>query len=251
MEQRSSGATTAGLIAVVGGLLAVIGSFLTWVHASYGRFAVSVKGVDRWQGKATMVLGVLLLVAGITAFTKGFSDPTRRRGLFGGVVVVGVGIAGVAIYAALIAKDRVIDAAAGLIVRRLGVPLDQARTAAKQAVNSGVLKIALDIGLYMVIAGGVLGIVAGLLAMGSKPAAPAMPAPASEMGLRGWAAQAPPTPLPTPPPGNENMPAPTGSAPSSWTAQNPAPPPPSGPPAPPSAPPEPPPSDPGGGQAPT
>jgi hypothetical protein len=220
MEQRSSGTNAAGSIAVVGGLLAVIGSFLTWANASAGRFAVSAKGIDGWEGKATIVGGIVLLVGGITAFTKGSSDPLKGLGLLGGIVVTGVGI-----YTAVTAKDRVIDGAASEIARRLGVTLEQARTAVSQAVDSGALKIALDTGLYIVIAGGLLGIVAGLLAMHSKPAAPAMPAGAGGTGLTGWAAPAAPAkPSPTPTPGGENAPP---------------------------APPEPPPPDPGGGPAPT
>jgi hypothetical protein len=220
MEQRSSGSNAAGSIAVVGGLLAVIGSFLTWANASAGRFAVSAKGIDGWEGKATIVGGIVLLVGGITAFTRGSPDPLKGLGLLGGSVVAGVGI-----YTAVTAKDRVIDGAASEIARRLGVTLEQARTAVSQAVDSGALKIALDTGLYIVIAGGLLGIVAGLLAMRSKPAAPAMPAAAGGTGLTGWAAPAAPaTPSPTPTPGGENAPP---------------------------APPEPPPPDPGGGPAPT
>jgi hypothetical protein len=234
MEQRSSGTNAAGSIAVVGGLLAVIGSFLTWANASAGRFAFSAKGIDGWEGKATIVGGIVLLVAGINAFTKGSSDPVKRLGLLGGMVVAGVGI-----YTAVTAKDRVIDAAANAIAARLGVTVEQARIAVNQAVDSGALKIALDIGLFIVIAGGVLGIVAGLLAMRSKPAAPAMPAAAGGVGLTGWAA--PPAPA---------TPSPTEPAPTPWPTPAPTPEP-SPPPAPPTAPPEPPPSDPGGGPAPT
>ena len=55
MQQRSSGATAAGALAVVGGALAVIGSFLSWANASAGQFTVSAKGIDGWEGKATII----------------------------------------------------------------------------------------------------------------------------------------------------------------------------------------------------
>lgn len=234
MEQRSSGTNAAGSIAVLGGLLAIIGSFLSWANATAGRFAVSAKGIDGWEGKATIVGGILLLIGGITVFTNGSFDPLKRLGLLGGVVVAGVGI-----YTAVTAKDRVIDGAANEIARRLGVTVEQARVAVNQAIDSGALKIALDIGMFIVIAGGVLGIVAGLLAMRSKPAAPAMPAAAGGVGLTGWAVPAAPA-----------APSPTENPPTPWPTTAPTPEP-SAPPAPPSAPPEPPPSDPGGGQPPT
>jgi hypothetical protein len=225
-------------MAVAGGLLAVIGSFLSWANASAGQFTVSAKGIDGWEGKATIFGGILLLIGGITAFRKGSADPLKRPGLFGGIVAAGVGT-----YTAVTAKDQVIDGAASEIAKTLGIPLEQARAAVNQAVDSGALKIALDIGLFMVIAGGVIGIVAGLLAMFTKTPAPAMPAAAGGVGLTGWAA--PPgsgTPSPAPPSGDPNAPTSTESPPSPWVLPNPEP-------EPPRAPPETPPADSGGGPA--
>jgi hypothetical protein len=205
-------------MAVAGGLLAVIGSFLSWANASAGQFTVSAKGIDGWEGKATIFGGILLLIGGIVA-------------------------AGVGTYTAVTAKDQVIDGAASEIAKTLGIPLEQARAAVNQAVNSGALKIALDIGLFMVIAGGAIGIVAGLLAMSTKTPAPAMPAAAGGVGLTGWAAPpAPGTPSPAPSSRDPNAPTSAASPPSPWVAPNPVP-------EPPKAPSETPPTDSGGGPA--
>lgn len=238
MQPRSSGTTAAGSIAVVGGLLAVIGSFLSWANASAGQFSVSAKGIDGWEGKATIFGGILLLIGGITAFAKGSADPLKRSGLFGGIVVAGVGI-----YTAVTAKNQVIDGAASEIAKQLGISLEQARTAVNQAVDAGALNIALEIGLFLVIASGVIGIVAGLLALFSKAPAPAMPAAAGGVGLTGWAAPpAPAMPSPTPSPGDPSLLHSTQPAPSPWITPNPTP-------EPPSAPPDPPPTYPGSGSA--
>lgn len=208
-------------MAVAGGLLAVIGSFLSWATASAGQFTVSATGIDGWEGKATIVGGIVLLIGGIAAFRRGSADPLKRPGLLGGIVATGVGT-----YTAVTAKDQVIDGAASEIAKTLGIGLEQARVAVNQAVDSGVLKIALDVGLFMVIAGGVIGIVAGLLAMSTKTPAPAMPSAAGGVGLTGWAAPpAPGTPPPPPSSGDPNAPTSTAAL-SPWVTPNPVPEPP-------------------------
>ncbi len=238
MQPRSSGTTAAASMAVVGGVLAVIGSFLSWASASAGQFTISAKGIDGWEGKATIFGGILLLIGGITAFRKGSADPLKRPGLLGGIVVTGVGI-----YTAVTAKDQVIDGAASEIAKQLGISLEQARTAVNQAVDAGDLKISLEIGLFLVIASGVIGIIAGLLALLTKAPAPAMPAAAGGVGLTGWAAPpAPAMPLPTPTPGDPSSPISAEPTPSGWVNPNPTP-------EPPSPPPDPPPTDPGSGPA--
>jgi hypothetical protein len=225
-------------MAVAGGLLAVIGSFLSWATASAGQFTVSAKGTDGWEGKATIFGGIVLLIGGIAAFRTGSADPVKRPGLLGGIVATGVGT-----YTAVTAKDQVIDGAASEIAKTLSIGLEQARAAVNQAVDSGVLKIALDVGLFMVIAGGVIGIVAGLLAMSTKTLATATPAAAGGVGLTGWAAPpAPGTPSPAPSSGDPNAPTSAASSPSPWVNPNPVP-------EPPTAPPETPPTDSGGGPA--
>ena len=238
MRQRSSGTTAAASVAVVGGLLAVIGSFLSWASASAGQFAVSAKGIDGWEGKATIFGGILLLIGGIAALRKGSADPLKRPGLLGGIVATGVGT-----YTAVTAKDQVIEGAASEIAKTVGIALEQARAAVNTAVDTGALKIALDIGLFLVIGGGVIGIVAGLLAVFTKTPAPAMPAAAGGVGLTGWAAPpAPAMPSPAPSSGDPNAPTPAASPPSPLVTPNPVP-------EPPMAPPETPPTDSGGGPA--
>jgi hypothetical protein len=222
-------------MAVAGGLLVVIGSFLSWANASAGQFTVSATGIDGWEGKATIFGGILLLIGGIAAFRKGGADPLKRPGLLGGIVATGVGT-----YTAVTAKDQVIDGAASEIAKTLGIGLEQARAAVNQAVDSGALKIGLDIGLFMVIAGGVIGIVAGLLAMSTKT--PPMPAAAGGVGLTGWAAPpAPGTPSPAPSSGDPNTPT-SAASPSPLVTPNPVP-------EPSRDPPETPPTDSGGGPA--
>ena len=204
MQQRSSQGAAAGALALAGGLVVVIGSFLSWAKASAGAFGVSAKGIDGWEGKATIVGGLLLLVGGITALSRGSGATLKRLGLIGGL-----GAAGVAIYTAVTAKDQVVEGASSAIARQLGIPVEQARAAVQQAIETGALKIALEIGIYLVIAGGLVGLVAGVIAFVSSEPAPAMPVAAGGAGLTGWSVPAPP-PVPPPVPPATPGPGPEG-----------------------------------------
>ncbi len=190
-EHRSSaGPAAAG--AVIGGLIAAIGSILAWAKASVSTFSVSAKGIDGWEGKATIVGGLILLVGGLSAVTR--SSPRARLG--GSAILGGLIAAGVGLYTALTAEDQVIEGAASEIAKELSVPIEQAKNAVQQAIDQGVLSVSLQIGLYLVIGGGLLGILVGVLSLMSRgeptPSVPAAPT----SGLTGWAA---PTPPPAPP----------------------------------------------------
>ena len=82
------------------------------------------------------------------------------------------------------------------------------RVEVERALDNGLLQLTIAIGLYLVIAGGIQGIVAALVALGARtePVAP------SGAGLRGWSSAGtrttgvPPIPpampdVPAPPPG--------------------------------------------------
>ena len=67
------------LLTVVGGALMAFGSIGDWAAVSLGgstENAVPTKGIDLWQGKVTVLLGVLIIV-GILALR--FVRPERRN----------------------------------------------------------------------------------------------------------------------------------------------------------------------------
>jgi hypothetical protein len=180
--ERSVGRSLiAPALAVVGGTVASIGSFLTWADATLGPASFSAKGIDGWEGKATVVGGVLLLVAGISAFvgTQGARERLGAWATIGGLVAAGVGI-----YTALTAHEQVVSSAADEISRETGISAI-ARTSIEAALNRGLLGLDLQIGLYLVVAGGVIGLIAGVLAIVARPRRPTDIGPA---GLTGWAA---------------------------------------------------------------
>lgn len=219
MQQRTSSSGVAPGVALVAGILAVIGSFLSWAKASVpqGGLSVAAKGIDGWEGKATIVGGVILLVGGISALTgqAGARQRLRVSALIGGAMAAGVGI-----YTAITAKDQVIDSAASEIAKELSVTLEQAKAAVHQAIDQGALKIGLELGIFVVIGAGVIGIVAAVAATMSggevSPSAMGMPAAtATGAGLTSWAA-APPPPqpeMPAAPPPESPWAAPSPTAP--------------------------------------
>ena len=185
-------AAVAGVLALVGGVAAVVGSFLPWAEISAGPFTEQARGIDGWEGKATIVGGIVMIVAGarVVAGSRRAIARMRAGAAIGGLVTFGVGL-----YTALTAREQLLDAAQGQLPR----------AEVERALDSGLLELSIAIGLIVVVVGGAQGIVAALLSIGvSELAAPA-PVPS---GLRGWSNDASiPTPagleppaMPPPPP---------------------------------------------------
>jgi hypothetical protein len=215
MQGERSRSSVAAVAAVGGGALAALGSILTWASASAGAFSVSAKGLNGWEGKVTLIGGGIVLFAGIAVLMG--SDVVRLRApaAVGGFLTTGVGI-----YTALTARDQVIDGAAKEIAKELGVPIAAARDAVQTTIDAGVISISLEIGLYLVIAGGLLGVLAAVMArMASRrpagtavvergaglagwsvvpPVAPASSADDASPRTSPWAAEPPPPPPPEP-----------------------------------------------------
>jgi len=194
MNRRAS---VAGVLALVGGVAAVVGSFLPWAEISAGPFSEQAKGVDGWEGKAAIVAGIVMIVAGARVVAGSERAVTRMRpgAAIGGLVAFGVGL-----YTALTAREQLLDAAQGQLPR----------AEVERALDSGLLELSIAIGLIVVIAGGAQGILAALLTIGtSETAAPGV----SGAGLRGWSNDAADRaqgvgapPLPPPPPGDAGPP---------------------------------------------
>jgi hypothetical protein len=214
MQERTQVSRLGAALAGLAGVVIVIGSILSWAKASVTGLSVTARGIDGWEGKWTILGGVVLLVAGLSALTSlGARARLRAPAIIGGGIAAGVGI-----YTALTAKDRLIDDVASEIGKQLGVTFDQARASVQDVIDQGTLKISLEIGLYLVIAGGLVGIGAGLLALARRAPVPSLPAP-PDAGLSGWAASAPTAP---PPPAS----VPGEPIPDVWAMSVPPPPPP-------------------------
>jgi hypothetical protein len=188
-------AVLVGSLALAGGVLAVVGSFLAWAEVSAGPFTEQSKGIDGWEGKVAIVAGAVMVAAGIRVLAASHQAMAllRPSAAIGGVAAGGVGL-----YTALTIRDQLVEA----------VATEVPRAEVERALDSGLLELTIGVGLYLVIAGGVQGIVAAIVALGSRDE----PVDPSRTGLRGWsnlgeeAQGIPPTPpastdMPAPPPG--------------------------------------------------
>jgi hypothetical protein len=159
----------AGTLALAGGVLAVVGSFLSWAEVSAGPFTEQATGIDGWEGKAALVSGGVMVAAGIRVLAGSHQAMARLwpSAAIGGLVALGVGL-----YTAVTIRDQ--------LVETLATELPMAEV--ERALDSGLLELTIGIGLYLVIAGGVQGVVAALVALGSRNE----PIASSGAGLRGW-----------------------------------------------------------------
>ena len=116
-------------------------------------------------------------------------------------IVAGLVAGGVAVYDAVTAKERVLDEASSQVASSAGVSKSEARAFLDQAVDSGQVGISLSFGIFVVMAGGVLGLIAGVMGLRSSgEPAPAMP------GMGPMDSGAPPAPMS--PPSTPQPPAP-------------------------------------------
>jgi len=97
------------------------------------------------------------------------------------VILAGIVGGGIGMYDALTAKDSVLDAAAEELAPTFGASAQQVRTVLDQAIDAGQLSVSISIGLYVVIAGGVVALAGGILGLrgSGEPAVPGQAAPAT------------------------------------------------------------------------
>jgi hypothetical protein len=178
-----------GILALVGGALLAIGSFLDWAEVSGTGTSVTATGIDGTDGWITLGAGVLALAAGSAIVRR-----TGGRGVAILAIVAGVIGGGVGLYDAATAKDSFLDSAAEELAREFGGSVQQLRALLDAAIQVGELAVTVMIGLYVVIAGGVLAIVGGAISLGRGSVGPALAASATPA-----ATQAPTVPAPDAP----------------------------------------------------
>ena len=183
-ETQTSKPSAGAIVAIVGGVMLAIGSFLTWATVSVDTtallnkladtlgvsadqlqgvptdsFSQSVSGWDGSDGKITLVVALIIIIAAILMFAM----PRIRKAM--GVVVILAGLVGggVAVYDATRVKDVANDAesaaasAAGSGLEQLGLSAGE--------IFDGVFDVTAGVGLWVCIAGGVVALVGGVLAL--------------------------------------------------------------------------------------
>lgn len=154
-------------LALAGGVAVVVGSILPWFEMSAGPFGEQARGIDGWEGKASLIAGLVMVVASVRALSgsaEGFARLPLRAGA-GGLVASVVGA-----YTALTARQRVLDVA-GII-----------GTQVEGALDSGLFELSMGTGVWLVIVGGVQGVLLSVVALGMRARA----STSAGAGLRGW-----------------------------------------------------------------
>jgi hypothetical protein len=235
-ETQTSKPSAGAIVAIVGGIMLAIGSFLTWATVSVDTtalinklaetlglppeqlqglptdsFSNSVSGWDGSDGKITLVVGVIIIIAAIVIFAK----PRLRVAMGAVVIVAGLVGGGVAAYDASRVKDVANDAEAAAVAAA-GSELEGSGLSVGD-IFEGAFDVTAGVGLWVCIAGGVIALVGGVLAlrerrdvspaaMGVATSTTAAPAAA------GTGFDAPPAPASTavtePPPVSEPPPTP-------------------------------------------
>jgi len=223
-DTQTSKPSAGAIVAIVGGVMLAIGSFLTWATVSVDTtallnkladtlgvsadqlqgvptdsFSQSVSGWDGSDGKITLVVALIIIIAAILMFAM----PRIRKAM--GVIVILAGLVGggVAVYDATRVKDVANDAetaaasAAGSGLEQLGLSAGE--------IFDGVFDVTAGIGLWVCIAGGVIALVGGVLALRERPeaspaamgATTATTSTTAPPAATGTGFDAPPAPAPT------------------------------------------------------
>ena len=149
-----------GLLALSGGLLLCVGTFLDWATVSGGGQRVTARGVDASLGYTTLAAGLVALGVGIV-MTRWGTPPELVGTLAALAIFAGVVGCGIGVYEALMTEDGILDAAAKRLAPSFG-STERARALLDQAVDAGRISFSVGVGVYIVIAGGVVALVGGI-----------------------------------------------------------------------------------------
>lgn len=168
---RPSPLRLAGFLAtVVGALLAGVGATLTWVTVGIEvaeGIDTDTKGVDVWDGQVVLACAVIMLIAVlVTRMTS--SDGLRRSFA---AVVIGAGFVALAVATAFVLSATTRfdpiedDALVSAIAEAAGVPEDQVRASIDETLEELGAFTTIGPGPYLAIAGGLAGVVGGVLVL--------------------------------------------------------------------------------------
>lgn len=155
------------IFTALGGLLIALGSISDWATVVFLGQAFrdsTTPGVDLAEGKVVLGLGVLMLVA-IVALRLARTIGTRRL-LAAGICVAAVATIAVAVVDLVRADDRFGDYAVDGLTKQLSAASGRSLEQARNDVEAYIAQegsIDIGAGLWMVLAGGGLGLVGGLL----------------------------------------------------------------------------------------
>lgn len=158
------------LVTALGALLAGVSATLTWVTVGIegaGGLDTPTKGLDIWDGKVVLACAVVMLIAVLV--TRMASSLGLRRGAAG--LVIAAGLVTLAVGAAFVmtASSRfepvADDELVASIAQAAGVPEDQVRATFEDSMQQLGAFTEVGPGPYVAIAGGLAGLVGGILVL--------------------------------------------------------------------------------------
>jgi len=154
-------------LTVLGGALITFGSIGSWATVTLGDStlnAVPTKGIDLWQGKATAILG-LVIVAAIVALR--FVRPERRRTVAFGIIACATVALGLSLWCLLavgsVVANAGVDALIKTVVEQLGLSNEEARRQVLQVLDTAGIEVRAQMGLWTCVAGAALAVAGGLV----------------------------------------------------------------------------------------
>lgn len=161
MQRSTKVRTTAAPVAIVGGALLIVGSFLNWAELSLDSSRQAfARGTDFSFGWFTFIAGLGVASCAVGWIMGWWGKPLGLAALLSSATALGVSL-----FFALARDDRVMDMVASRLASRTGSPVDAVKASLVMIVNHGLASISVQIGLYVIIVGGLMGIVAGVLAL--------------------------------------------------------------------------------------
>ncbi len=154
------------ILTVIGGALVAFGSIGNWAAITLGGGTVNVvptKGIDVWQGKVTLILGAVIVIA-ILALR--FVRPERRNAMAIAITVAGFAALALGLWALLALKSVVQDTGVDALVKilvGLGISATRAREQVLRTMSREGIEVKAQIGLWMTVAGGVLATAGGFV----------------------------------------------------------------------------------------
>ncbi len=154
------------LLTVIGGALVAFGSIGNWAAITLGGGTVNVvptKGIDVWQGKVTLILGVAIVIA-ILALR--FVRPERRNAMAIAITVAGLAALALGLWALLALRSVVQDTGVDALVKifvGLGISATKAREQVLRTMSRQGIAVKAQVGLWMTVAGGVLAMAGGFV----------------------------------------------------------------------------------------
>ena len=154
------------LLTVLGGATIAFGSLVDWAAISLGNStvnAVPTKGVDVWQGKATLLLGVAILAAILALRVVRIE---RRKMTAIGILALALVATAIAVWSAASIRSVAGDVGLAALTKaaeQAGVPAAVAQRLVTQLLDRFGIELQAQAGLWMVIGGGVLTMVGGVL----------------------------------------------------------------------------------------